>query len=85
MLCETVPQPKYVGHVLDQINTDNSANDYDTPKYVVDVLGRVVSKTNRRLPESRNRRHVITCLYCGLKLSPRRQLEVFVQRFDNCR
>ena len=30
---------------------------YDTPKYVVQVLGGVVSKIHRRLPESRNRRH----------------------------
>ena len=40
----------------DQTNTDNSTNYYDTPKYVVDVLKGVVSKTYRRLPESRNYR-----------------------------
>ena len=41
----------------DQTRTDNSTNYYDTPKYVVDVLGGVVSKTYIRLPESRNYRH----------------------------
>ena len=30
----------------DQRNTDNSTNYYDTPKYVVDVLGVAVSKTD---------------------------------------
>ena len=42
---------------LDQTNADNITNYYDTPKLVVDVLGRAVSKTYRRLPESRNFRH----------------------------
>ena len=42
----------------DQTNTDNITNCYDRPKYVVDVLGRAVSKTYRRLPESINHRHV---------------------------
>ena len=57
-LRETVRQPKYVAHILgkpDQENTDNSTDYYDTPtKYVVGVLGGPVSKTYRRLPESRN-------------------------------
>ena len=43
---------------LDQINTDHSANYYDTPKYVVDVLGGAVSESYiYYLPESRNHRH----------------------------
>ena len=46
----------------DQRNTDTSTNYYDTSKYVIDVLGGAVSKTYRRLPESRNHRHVITTL-----------------------
>ena len=47
----------------DQRNTGNSTNYCDTPKYVVvDVLGRAVSKTYRRLPESRYHRHIITLL-----------------------
>ena len=40
----------------DQRNTDNITNYYDTPKYVVDILGGAVSKTYRRLSESRNHR-----------------------------
>ena len=47
----------------DQRHTYNSStNYYDTPRYVVDVLGGAVSKTYRRLPESRNHRHVIRTL-----------------------
>ena len=42
------------------LNTDNNTNYYDTPKYVVDVLGGVVSKTYRHLTKSRNHRNVIT-------------------------
>ena len=38
----------------DQRNTDNSTKYYDTPRYVVDVLGGSVSKTYRRLPESKS-------------------------------
>ena len=38
---------------LDQTNTDNSPTYYDTPEYVVDVLGGAVSDTYRRLPESK--------------------------------
>ena len=65
--CETVRRPIHVGCTRigeepDQTNTDNSTNYCDAPKYVVDVLGRVVSQTCRRLPESRNHRHVITTL-----------------------
>ena len=40
-----------------QRNTDNSTNYYDTPKYVVHVLRGAVSKTYRRLPETRNYLH----------------------------
>ena len=47
--------PMYWGE-SDPINTDNSTNCYDTPKYVVNVLGGVVLKTYRLLPESRNYR-----------------------------
>ena len=42
-----------------QRNTDNITYYYDTPKYVVKVLGGAVSKTYRRLPETRNRRNDI--------------------------
>ena len=38
---------------------NNSTNYYDTPKYVIDVLGGAVSETYIRLPESRNQQHVI--------------------------
>ena len=38
----------------DQANTDNINKYYDTPKYVVDVLGGAVSKIFRRLPKSRS-------------------------------
>ena len=41
-----------------QTNTDSNNNYYDTPKYVVDVIRGAVSKTYRRLPESRNHRHI---------------------------
>ena len=42
----------------DQRNTgNNSTNDDDPPEYVIDILGGAVSKTHRRLPESRNHRH----------------------------
>ena len=40
----------------EKISTDNSTNYYDTPKYVLDVLGDAVSKTYKRLPESRKYR-----------------------------
>ena len=46
----------------DQRNTYNNTSYYDTPKYVVGVLGGTVSKTSRRLPERRNHRHIITTL-----------------------
>ena len=42
-----------------QRNTDNNTSYDDTPKYVVDVVGGAVSKTYRRLPESRNHRQII--------------------------
>ena len=47
-------------------NTDNGTNYYDMPKYVVDVLGRAVSKTYRRLPESRNHRHPLRIIFIFL-------------------
>ena len=53
---------KYVAHVLEkpcQRNTDNMPNYYDTPKYVVCVLGGVVPKTDIRLPESRSHRQMV--------------------------
>ena len=40
-----------IGEEPDQKNADNNTDYYGTPKYVVDVLGRAVSKTHRRLPE----------------------------------
>ena len=49
----------------DQINIDSSINYYGKSKYVVDVLGGAESKTYRRLPESRNHRHVITDIIAG--------------------
>ena len=51
-------EPKYVGHGLGGAgpNIDYSTSYYDTPEYVVDVLGGAVLKTYRRLPESRNPR-----------------------------
>ena len=39
-----------------------------------------MSETYRRLPESRNHRHVIMIDIMGLKLSPQGKLEFFVQR-----
>ena len=46
-----------IGEGLDQTNTNNITNYYNTPKYVVDVLGKPASKTHRRFPEGRNHRH----------------------------
>ena len=40
-----------------QRNTDSSTNCYDTPKYVVQVLGGAASKTKIRLPQKRNHPH----------------------------
>ena len=40
----------------------NQTKYYGTRKYVVDVLEGAMSKTYRRLRESRNHRHVITSL-----------------------
>ena len=44
-------------------NTDTITNYNSTPKYVVDVLGGAVLTTYRRLPESRNHRHLTTNTY----------------------
>ena len=76
---------KYVVHILGGTvsNKYRHHHYYDTSRYVVYVLGEAVSKTYRCLPESRNYQHVEH--YRGLKLPPRRQLEMFAQRFDNCR
>ena len=67
----------------DQRNTNNITNYYDTPKYVVDGLGGAVSKTYRRLPESRNHRHVITDIIAGSSCRRGGSL-IFFQRFDYC-
>ena len=48
-----------------QENTDNYTFYYGTSKYVVHVLGGVVSKIFRRLPESRKKRRAITTLSRG--------------------
>ena len=55
---------KYVAYWEEphQRNVDNNTNYYDTPKYVVHVLGGAVSKTYRRISESRDHRQVITTL-----------------------
>ena len=42
-----------IAKVLDHTNTDNSTNYYDTPMYVVNVLGGAVSRTYICLPESK--------------------------------
>ena len=44
----------------------NSTNYYDTPKYVVDVLGGVVSKIYSRLSESRNHRKTKAPVYFSI-------------------
>ena len=49
-----------------QINTDNGTNYYEMPKYVVDVLGGAVSKTYRRLPQSRNHRNPLRNIFIFL-------------------
>ena len=64
----------------DKKNTDNITNYYDTPKYVVDVLGGAVSNTYRRLPESRNHRHVITDFIAGSSCRRRNSL-IFCSEF----
>ena len=55
---------KYIAYVLGGVVLKKCRQQhyYDTPKYVVYVLGGAVSNTYRRLPESRNHRHVITTL-----------------------
>ena len=52
-----VRQSKYIGGNPDQTDTDNITNYFDTPKYVIDVLGGPCQRhTDRCLPESRNYR-----------------------------
>ena len=48
----------------DQRSTNNT-NYYDTPEYVIDVLGRAMSKTNIRHSQRRNYRHVVTNIIVG--------------------
>ena len=64
-----------------------------TPKRAVHAKGGAVSiitkakSEDTEITDSRNHRHVITAfisLESGLKLSPRRQLEIFVPRFNLC-
>ena len=61
-----------------------------TPKRAVHAEGGAVSihtkvkYENTDITDARNHRHVITSLVLGLKLSPRRQVEIFVPSFNLC-
>ena len=66
---------------LGGVESDNSTNYYDTPTYVVDVLGGAMSKSYRRLTESRNPRHIITILSRAQVVTAGAAC-FFVQRFD---